>query len=113
MTDDDAVPQAAEFSDAQPFSKGKTEMVRGKKKDSSKPTNKTLNNGFMTMLAGPVLCTITVQVIAQRLPFLLPRTETGSPAPMVFSRITPTVVSDLVSGSVIPISGERSKMVFR
>jgi len=113
MTDDNAVPQATEFSDAQPFSKGKMERVRGKKKDSSKPTNKTLDNGFMTVLTGPVLHTMTVQVIAQHLPFPLPGTETDSPAPTAFSRITPMVVSDLVSGSVIPISGKCSKMVFR
>ncbi|KAI9461625.1 SART-1 protein [Lactarius psammicola] len=44
-----AVPQVAEFLDAQPLSKGKTEKVKSKKKDASKSTNKAIDNGFMTV----------------------------------------------------------------
>ncbi|KAH9994826.1 SART-1 family-domain-containing protein [Russula vinacea] len=105
-----AVPQAAEFLDAQPLSKGKTEKTKNKKKDTNKSTNKTLDNGFMTVPAPQASyndSTGTSPVPS------LPGTETGSPAPRPgFSRITSAVVSDVVSGSGSPVAGERSKVAF-
>ena len=105
-----AVPQAAEFLDAQPLSKGKTEKTKNKKKDANKSTNKTIDNGFMTVPAPQASyndSTGTSPVPS------LPGTETGSPAPKPgFSRITPAVVSDAVSGSGTPVGAERSKVAF-
>jgi len=105
-----AVPQAAEFFDAQPLSKGKTEKVKNKKKDASKPTNKTIDNGFMTVPAPQA--SFNDSPGSSPAPSL-PVTETGSPAPRPgFSRITPAVLSDTVSGSGTPVAGERSKVAF-
>jgi U4/U6.U5 tri-snRNP-associated protein 1 len=104
-----AVPQAAEFLDAQPLSKGKTEKTKNKKKDTSKSTNKTIDNGFMTVPAPQASYNDS---IGSPVPSL-PGTETGSPAPRPgFSRITSAVVSDVVSGSGSPVAGERSKVAF-
>jgi U4/U6.U5 tri-snRNP-associated protein 1 len=107
-----AVPQAAEFLDAQPLSKGKTEKTKSKKKDPSKPTTKTLDNGFMTVPAPQASYNGSAGTSPAP---SLPGTETGSPAPRPgFSRITSTVVSDAVSisGSGTPVSAERSKVAF-
>ncbi|KAI0264420.1 SART-1 family-domain-containing protein [Gloeopeniophorella convolvens] len=105
-----AVPQAAEFLDAQPLSKGKTERVKGKKKESGKAKSKTLDNGFMTVPAPQA--SYNGSAGASPAPSL-PGTETGSPAPRPgFSRITSTVVSEVVSGSGTPVPGERSKVAF-
>ena len=105
-----AVPQAAELLDAQPLSKGKTEKTRSKKKDPSKPTAKTLDNGFMTVPAPQASFNGSAGTSP---PPSLPGSETGSPAPRPgFSRITSTVVSDAVSGSGTPVSIERSKVAF-
>lgn len=105
-----AVPQAAEFLDAQPLSKGKTEKVKNKKKDASKPTNKTIDNGFMTVPAPQSLFNDSAG--ASPVPSL-PGTETGSPAPRPgFSRITSNVISETASGSGTPVVGERSKVAF-
>lgn len=102
-----AVPQAAEFLDAQPLSKGKTEKTKNKKKDANKSTNKTIDNGFMTVPAPQASYNDTSPVPS------LPGTETGSPAPRPgFSRITSAVVSDAVSGSGTPVGVERSKVAF-
>jgi len=103
-----AVPQAAEFLDAQPLSKGKTEKVKSKKKDASKSTNKTIDNGFMTVPAPQAAYSGSASPAPS-----LPGTETGSPAPRPgFSRITSTVVSDVASGSGTPVSMERSRVAF-
>jgi U4/U6.U5 tri-snRNP-associated protein 1 len=105
-----AVPQAAEFLDAQPLSKGKTEKAKSKKKDAGKLTNKTLDNGFMTVPAPQASYNDSPGNSPAP---SLPGTEPGSPAPRPgFSRITSTVVSDPVSGSGTPVSGERSKVAF-
>ncbi|KAI9439970.1 SART-1 protein [Lactarius indigo] len=97
-----AVPQVAEFLDAQPLSKGKTEKVKSKKKDASKSTNKTLDNWLHD-------CACSTSRCQSRRPSF-PGTETGSPAPRPgFSRITSTVVSDVASGSGTPVSTERSR----
>ncbi|KAI0300922.1 SART-1 family-domain-containing protein [Russula brevipes] len=105
-----AVPQAAEFLDAQPLSKGKTEKTKSKKKDASKLTNKTIDNGFMTVPAPYAAHNDSTGTSPAP---SLPGTETGSPAPRPgFSRIKSTVVSDAVSGSGTPVSAERSKVAF-
>lgn len=105
-----AVPQAAEFLDAAPLSKGKTEKTKSKKKDPSKPTTKALDNSFMTVPAPQASYNGSTGTSPAP---SLPGTETGSPAPRPgFSRITSTVVSDAVSGSGTPVSGERSKVAF-
>jgi len=105
-----AVPQAAEFLDAQPLSKGKTEKTKSKKKDASKAANRPLDNDFMTVPAPQV----SYNDSAGNSPApSLPGTETGSPAPRPgFSRITSTVVSEPVSGSGTPVAAERSKVAF-
>jgi U4/U6.U5 tri-snRNP-associated protein 1 len=105
-----AVPQAAEFLDAQPLSKGKTEKTKSKKKDSIKPTTTVLDNGFMTVPAPQA--SYNDSAGSSPAPSL-PGTETGSPAPRPgFSRITSTVVLDTVSGSGTPVASERSKVAF-
>ena len=105
-----AVPQAAEFLDAQPLSKGKTEKVKSKKKDASKSTNKTMDNGFMTVPAPQAAYNGSASVSPAP---SLPGTETDSPAPRPgFSRITSAVVSDVASGSGTPVSTERSRVAF-
>ena len=105
-----AVPQAAEFLDAQPLSKGKTEKVKSKKKDASKSADKTMDNGFMTVPAPQAAYNGSASV--SPVPSL-PGTETGSPAPRPgFSRIMSTVVSDVASGSGTPVSTERSRVAF-
>ncbi|KAN0120677.1 SART-1 family domain containing protein [Russula decolorans] len=105
-----AVPQAAEFLDAQPLSKGKTERTKNKKKDASKPTNKTIDNGFMTVPAPQT--SFNDSTGGSPAPSL-PGTESGSPAPRPgFSRITPAVVSDTLSGSGTPVGAERSRVAF-
>jgi U4/U6.U5 tri-snRNP-associated protein 1 len=105
-----AVPQAAEFLDAQPLSKGKTEKVKNKKKDASKPTNKAIDSGFMTVPAPQALFNESTGTSPAP---SLPGTETGSPAPRPgFSRITSNVISDTASGSGTPVAAERSKVAF-
>ncbi len=105
-----AVPQAAEFLDAQPLSKGKTEKVKSKKKDANRSTNKAVDNGFMTVPAPQAMYNGSAS--ASPAPSL-PGTETGSPAPRPgFSRITSTVVSDVASGNRSPVSTERSRVAF-
>jgi len=88
-----AVPQAAEFLDAQPLAKGKTE----KKKKKAAANGK--GNGFMTVPAPNASLSASPA----------PGSTTGSPAPRAgFSRISSVVESvDGASGS-----GERSKVTF-
>ncbi|KAI9455991.1 SART-1-domain-containing protein [Russula earlei] len=105
-----AVPQAAEFLDAQPLSKGKTEKTKSKKKDAGKPASKSIDNGFMTVPAPQALYNDSAS--ASPAPSR-EGTETGSPAPRPgFSRIISTVVSDPASGSGTPVAVERSKVAF-
>jgi U4/U6.U5 tri-snRNP-associated protein 1 len=83
--------------------------VKNKKKDASKPTNKTIDNGFMTVPAPQALFNDST---GSPVPSL-PGTETGSPAPRPgFSRITSNVISDTASGSGTPVAAERSKVAF-
>ncbi|KAF5367383.1 hypothetical protein D9758_003695 [Tetrapyrgos nigripes] len=96
-----AVPQVAEFLDAQPLSKGKTEKM--KKKKESKNAKAAMDSGLMTLPTplsnggspGPSGFT----------------SVSGSPAPKAgFSRISSA--PDATSQSSTPVPGERSKVAF-
>ncbi|THH20732.1 hypothetical protein EW146_g681 [Bondarzewia mesenterica] len=102
-----AVPQAAEFLDPQPLSKGKTEKTKGKKKDTNKSaTPQTLDNGFITLPAPQISHNATMSASpAPSLPG-----ETGSPAPRPgFSRISSASVAETAPGGVM---GDRTKVAF-
>ncbi|KAH9039699.1 SART-1 family-domain-containing protein [Lactarius hengduanensis] len=102
--------QTAEFLDAQPLSKGKTEKVKSKKKDAASLRTKPSTMAFMTVPAPQAAYSGSAS--ASPAPSL-PGTETGSPAPRPgFSRITSTVVSDVAAGSGTPVSIERSRVAF-
>ncbi|KAF8896384.1 SART-1 family-domain-containing protein [Infundibulicybe gibba] len=103
-----AVPQAAEFLDAQPLSKGKTEKTKKKKEGK---VAQVAENGFMTLPApqpqpvsngaSPGPSTFSSGVA----------TASGSPAPKPgFSRISSAV--DAPSQSGTPNPSERSKVAF-
>ena len=100
-----AVPQAAEFLDAQPLSKGKTEKTK-KKKNAAKASTPQLDaSGFMTLPA--------------------PATQNGSPAPAGvgasaggspaprpgFSRITSVAEPAPSSKEGTPVPSDRTKLV--
>jgi U4/U6.U5 tri-snRNP-associated protein 1 len=98
-----AIPQASEFLDAQPLSKGKGER-KSKKKDSSKGDAKASDTGFMTLPA-PMPLSSAVNPGP---------TGSASPAPKPgFSRISTTDSSTRVTnGSDTPIASERTKVAF-
>ena len=97
-----AVPQAAEFLDAQPLSKGKTEKKK-EKKNKQKASSPQADTGFITLPA--------------------PSSYNGSPAPMStsngspaprpgFSRISSSIVEvDSPRGSGTPVPSDRSRVV--
>ncbi|KAI0030132.1 SART-1 family-domain-containing protein [Vararia minispora EC-137] len=103
-----AVPQAAEFLDPQPLSKGRQEKSsKGKKKEGSKvPPKQVLDGGFMTLPAPQVS---HHSASASPAPG-----ETGSPTPRPgFSRIS-TAATDITSppGGGTPVPAERTKVAF-
>ncbi|TFY83285.1 hypothetical protein EWM64_g731 [Hericium alpestre] len=102
-----AVPQASEFLDVQPLSKGKTEKTKGKKKEQSKlSAPQALDNGFMTLPPPSVSYNGTSASPA-------PSGEMVSPAPRPgFSRITSTMVSEAPSSRGTPVPGDRTKVAF-
>ena len=79
-----AVPQAAEFLDAQPLAKGKTE--KAKKKKEGKAAQQAMDPGFMTLPA----------------PQLQSMMNGGSPAPSGFSSVAPPSNSDSPVPSMKP-----------
>lgn len=104
-----AVPQASEFLDAQPLSKGKTEKAK-KKKEASKA--QAMDTGFITLPAPQA------QLISNGnspgpsgLSSGIP-SSTGSPAPSKpgFSRISSAVDSPAQGGT--PVPSDRSKVAF-
>ncbi|THV07440.1 SART-1 protein [Dendrothele bispora CBS 962.96] len=99
-----AVPQAAEFLDAQPLSKGKTEKM--KKKKESKNAKAAMDSGLMA------LPTPTLSNSGSPGPSgFASVNSSGSPAPKAgFSRISS--VPDSASASSTPVPGERSKVAF-
>jgi U4/U6.U5 tri-snRNP-associated protein 1 len=106
-TRNSAVPQAANFLDPQPLSKGKTEKAKSKKKDAAK-ANQPLETGFMTLPA------------AQPMPHTdspgpstdAPMASNGLPTPTTkrgFSKIA-SLVDGPSSGPSVP--SDRTKVVF-
>ncbi|KAG9224672.1 hypothetical protein PTI98_010187 [Pleurotus ostreatus] len=99
-----AVPQAAEFFDAQPLSKGKTEKKK-QKKNEGKPNQ----NGFMTVPA-PLQ---QLHLADSPAPSSGVQTTSGSPAPRAgFSRISATAVVEPSSQGGTPVPSERVKVAF-
>ncbi|KAF9532625.1 SART-1 family-domain-containing protein [Crepidotus variabilis] len=99
-----AVPQAAEFFDAQPLAKGKTE--KAKKKKEIKNPQQSNDSGFITLPAPSLHLTSngTTPPIGS---------AAGSPAPRAgFSRINSTAVEMQSSSSSTPVPGERPKLAF-
>ena len=96
-----AVPQAAEFLDAQPLSKGKTEKTK-KKKNAAKSTPQLDGSGFMTLPA-PTTQNGSPAPVA---------TSTGSPAPRPgFSRIASVAEPAPSSKEGTPVPSDRTKLV--
>ena len=100
-----AVPQAADFFDAQPLGKGKTEKAK-QKKEKKNPT-KTEENGFMTVPA-PSL-NLTANVIRDT----PGPSASASPAPRAgFTRIATTSVVEPSSVGGTPVPESRPKVAF-
>jgi U4/U6.U5 tri-snRNP-associated protein 1 len=106
-----AVPQAAEFLDAQPLSKGKTEKTKSKKKDIAK-VNQTLDTGFITLPA-PQSIPHTDGSVAPPSFSPVPGTTASSPvlAPRPgFSRISSAAEPSSQGGT--PVPSDRTKVAF-
>ncbi|KAH7884745.1 SART-1 family-domain-containing protein [Phlebopus sp. FC_14] len=111
-----AVPQASEFLDPQPLSKGKTEKTKSKKKEASKlNASQTLDpTGFITLPAPQATPSGTASGSPAPSGFssALPTNDFGSPVPSMkpgFSRIS-SAVDTPQSGT--PVPGERTKVAF-
>lgn len=105
-----AVPQAAEFFDSQPLSKGKTEK-KNKKKNANKASTPQIDSGFMTLPAltpnGNSTLSGSPAVISGA-----PSTIDGSPAPRPgFSRISAAMEPFNSSKEGTPVSTDRTKVV--
>ncbi|CAA7267035.1 unnamed protein product [Cyclocybe aegerita] len=97
-----AVPQAADFLDAQPLAKGKTEKT--KKKKEGKNAQQAADTGFMTVPAPSLHLTSNGTTPLG--------SASASPAPRAgFSRISSTVVETPSSGGT-PVPTERPKVAF-
>lgn len=102
-----AVPQAAEFLDPQPLSKGKTEK-KNKKKNAEKQ--------LTSQLDAPVFMTVPVPVAnGSASPAAVSgaaSASNGSPAPRPgFSRISSAVIEAESSKGGTPVPADRSKVV--
>ncbi|KAJ4477177.1 SART-1 family-domain-containing protein [Lentinula aciculospora] len=98
-----AVPQAADFFDAQPLSKGKTEKM--KKKKETKNAKAAMESGLMT------LPTMALNGGSPAPSGFASVGSNGSPGPRAgFSRISSMVDVTFQSGTATP--GERSKVAF-
>ncbi|KZT00800.1 SART-1 protein [Laetiporus sulphureus 93-53] len=106
-----AVPQAAEFLDAQPLSKGKTEK-RNKKKNAAKSSTPQLDSsGFMTLPAPMANGSPTLMGSPAIISGASP-TSTGSPAPRPgFSRISAAAEPFAYSKEGTPVPSDRTKLV--
>ncbi len=94
-----AVPQAPEFLDTQPLSKGKTEKTKKKKESNKKAQAQEAESAFMTIPSGS-------HVVASG-----PSSASGSPAPKPgFSRVG-SVMEQASSRDGTP-GAERSKVAF-
>ncbi|KAI6039897.1 SART-1 family-domain-containing protein [Pisolithus marmoratus] len=117
-----AVPQASEFLEPPPLSKGKTEKAKNKKKDGVKSSSiQTQDDKALITLPAPQVSVNGATSIDGMSPApsgfssVGPRYDSGSPAPSArpgFSRISSTVDSPSHSHGTTPASGERTKVVF-
>ena len=106
------MPQASEFLDPQPLSKGKTEKTKGKKKEQNKSAApQPLEGGFITLPAPQISHNATASASASPVPML---PDTNSPVPRPgFSRIMSAAVSsEMPSGGGTPGSTDRTKVAF-
>lgn len=107
-----AVPQAAEFVDAQPLAKGKTE--KAKKKKEGKAAQQAIEPGFMTLPAPQVQSIMNGGSPAPSgFSSVAPNSNSSSPAPSMkpgFSRISSAVDSPAQGGT--PGPNDRSKVTF-
>ncbi|KAF5359829.1 hypothetical protein D9756_003403 [Leucocoprinus leucothites] len=100
-----AVPQAAEFLDAQPLAKGKTEKT--KKKKEGKNAQIKSEQGFMTVPAPQIQSLSNGESPG---PSTFIHSASGSPAPKPgFSRISSAAIETPSQGGT-PVPGERSKL---
>jgi U4/U6.U5 tri-snRNP-associated protein 1 len=98
-----AVPQAADFLDAQPLAKGKTD--KAKKKKESKNAQQAGDSGFMTVPA-PQLHLVSNGTSPGA-------SASASPAPKAgFSRISSGIVEAPSSHGRTPVPGDRVKVAF-
>jgi len=110
-----AVPQASEFLDPQPLSKGKTEKTKSKKKDSGKGgvTQSLDSTGFMTLPAPQMQSHVNSQSPAPSgFSSIIPAGGSISPSAMKpgFSRITSAADTPTQTGT--PVPSERTKVAF-
>lgn len=114
-----AVPQAAEFLDVQPLSKGKTEKAKKKKeaKAAQQQNSELSSNGFITLPAGSQHVLGGEGITPTGSPSSTPANASPAPRPG-FTRISSTVVvesKDGGSGSGTPLSNGldgRTKVAF-
>ncbi|RDB26410.1 U4/U6.U5 tri-snRNP-associated protein 1 [Hypsizygus marmoreus] len=104
-----AVPQVADFLDAQPLTKGKTE--KAKKKKEGKNAQHVNGTGFMTLPAPQGQLAMSGSPAPSGFSSVMPDSISGSPAPKPgFSRISSAVDSPSQGGT--PVPAERSKVAF-
>jgi U4/U6.U5 tri-snRNP-associated protein 1 len=105
ITISSAVPQAAEFLDAQPLSKGKTEKKK-EKKNKQKAETPHADTGFITLPAPTSYNGSPAPMSGAA------STSNGSPAPRPgFSRITSNVVEIASPREGTPLSLDKTKVV--
>lgn len=109
-----AVPQASEFLDPQPLSKGKTEKAKSKKKDLGKVGATLLEStGFMTLPAPHLQSHLNSQSPAPSgFSSVIPASGSNSPPIMKpgFSRITSAADTPTQTGT--PVPSDRTKVAF-
>ncbi|KAF8071950.1 SART-1 family-domain-containing protein [Lyophyllum atratum] len=107
-----AVPQAADFLDAQPLTKGKTE--KAKKKKEGKGGQQVAETGFMTLPAPQMQAYLNGDSpVPSGFSPMVSLSNSASPAPSIkpgFSRISSAV--DTPSQGGTPVPAERSKVAF-
>lgn len=114
-----AVPQASEFLDPPPLSKGKTEKNKSKKKDAARANAPQMpDSGFITLPA-PQSSVDGIPGMNGTSPtpsrFSSIGPTSGSPAPSAkpgFSRISSALDTPSQSQSATPVAGERTKVAF-
>ncbi|KAN0092738.1 SART-1 family domain containing protein [Tylopilus felleus] len=109
-----AVPQASEFLDPQPLSKGKTEKTKSKKKEAARAAApQALDSaGFITLPVPQANGSVDASPVPSGFASAAQSNGSGSPIPIKpgFSRISSAV--DTPSQSSTPVMGERTKVAF-